>query len=69
MTDDRDNLLYNYTLLEEGIGKIYEKSDQSKKADAARRIQYIRQRKAASGYTFRFTGFGSWKKLFCKYVC
>ena len=68
MTDDRDNLLQLHDYWKRGIGKIYEKRDQSKKADAARRIQYIWQRQAASGYTFGFTDLGSWKKLFCKYV-
>ena len=68
MTDDRDNLLQLHDYWKRGISKIYEKHDQSKKADAARRIQYIWQRQAASGYTFGFTDLGSWKKLFCKYV-
>nr|ALO50154.1 ORF1 [Penicillium waksmanii metavirus 1] len=52
--DDTETLLMNYTLLKERCKTTWTQSDQVKRANAARKIQTLVQKKNAAGYSREF---------------
>lgn len=54
---EKDTLLRNYPRLCEEVKKVWDRSDTIKRADAARRLTTISQRKSVRGYTLEFNGY------------
>lgn len=52
---DKDDLLSNYARLKEACAETWKQKEHLRKAEAARRINYVSQRKSAAGYTREFS--------------